>query len=175
MATIRDDAIPPRRDDVFRHLADLRANAFEGAEGRDDRVVFFRRAVELLDPVVSRVLDETNSVFLLGSADIAHAAVEADGSGGHHARWTLSWPEQRAATSRFGGGVGPVEVWARFLPGFTHPHLGGEKAGSWPMQVTSEVDAERQELVVRAIVEAELHERVFEGRWQVIPAFTDGE
>jgi hypothetical protein len=39
------------------------------------------------------------------------------------------------------------------------------------MQVTSPEDADRQELVVRAIVEAELHERIFEGRWQIVPSF----
>jgi hypothetical protein len=47
----------------------------------------------------------------------------------------------------------------------------------WPCQVTDEQDAERQEPIVRAIVECELHERIFQGTWQVIPAFTghDGD
>lgn len=169
MATIRDDALPPRREDVFRHLADLRAGAFEGAESRADRVALFRRSVALMDRVVTRILDETNSVFLEGSGEVGRTSVEEDGEGGHRACWTLSWSEQRGATSRSGGPVGPIQVWARFLPGFTHPHLGGEKAGSWPMQVTTAEDAKRQELVIRAIVEAELHERIFEGRWTIVP------
>jgi uncharacterized protein YndB with AHSA1/START domain len=38
--------------------------------------------------------------------------------------------------------------------------------------VTGEQDARRQEPIVRAIVECELHERIFQGTWQVIPAFT---
>jgi hypothetical protein len=164
-------AIPPRRDDVFRHLQDLRTDSFEGVQDRAERIELFRRAVELLDPVMRRVLEETNGTFLESTGDITSVPVADDDAGGHVARWTLSWPEQRASTSRFGGPVEPVQVWARFLAGFTHPHLGGSKAGNWPMQVTSAEDAERQELVVRAIVEAELHERIFEGRWQVVPSF----
>jgi hypothetical protein len=42
----------------------------------------------------------------------------------------------------------------------------------WPCQVTGAADAERQEPVLRAIVECGLHERIFQGTWQVIPAFT---
>jgi hypothetical protein len=164
--------MPPRREDVFRHLTDLREDAFEGVHERAGRVDLFRRAVELMDPLVTRILAETNEAFLLRSGDLGRTGVEEDGSGGHQASWTLSWPEQRAATSRFGGSVGPIQVWARFLGAFTHPHLSGEKAGNWPMQVTTAADVARQELVVRAIVEAELHERVFEGRWQIVPAFT---
>jgi hypothetical protein len=36
--------------------------------------------------------------------------------------------------------------------------------------VLDAADAERQELIVRAIVEAELHERIFEGTWRIIPS-----
>jgi len=32
-------------------------------------------------------------------------------------------------------------------------------------------DAERQEPIVRAIVESELHKRICQGTWQVISAF----
>ena len=63
---------------------------------------------------------------------------------------------------------------AWFAAGFTHPHLRGSQVGNWPLQVTSEEDARRQEPIVRAIVEAELHERVFEGTWRIIPAFAGG-
>ena len=38
--------------------------------------------------------------------------------------------------------------------------------------MTDAADAERQEPILRAIVEYELHERIFQGTWQVIPAFT---
>jgi len=54
----------------------------------------------------------------------------------------------------------------------THPHLRGAAAGMWPCQVTDAADAERQEPIVRAIVECELHERIFQGSWRVVPAFT---
>jgi hypothetical protein len=169
--TERDPAVPPRREDVFRHLEDLRTGTFEGAEPRAHRVDLFRRAVELAGPVVEGVLSETNDVFLDGTGEVAAVPVQDDGAGGQAARWELSWKEQRGATGRSGGSVGPIQVWARFLRDFTHPHLGGSKAGSWPMQVTTPEDAERQELVVRAIVEAELHERIFEGGWQIVPSF----
>jgi hypothetical protein len=174
MAEVPEGALPPRREDVFRHLADLAAGSFEGAESPTDRLSLFRRSVELLDPVVTASLRWTNETFFLGTGEVARVDVEPDGAGGHRAGWTLSWPEQRSATSRFGGPVGPIQVWARFLQGFTHPHLGGEKAGSWSMQVTSEGDARRQAVVVGAIVEAELHERIFEGRLGIVPAFDAG-
>jgi len=54
----------------------------------------------------------------------------------------------------------------------THPHLRGAAAGMWPCQVTDAADAERQEPILRAIVECELHERIFQGTWRVVPAFT---
>jgi hypothetical protein len=86
------------------------------------------------------------------------------------ASWSLSWPEQRAARNvRAEGGVGPIQVIGLFASGFTHPHLRGTTAGNWPLQVLDEADAERQEPIVRALVEAELHERIFEGTWRIIP------
>ncbi|MGH4019263.1 MAG: hypothetical protein ACRDT0_08510, partial [Pseudonocardiaceae bacterium] len=82
----------------------------------------------------------------------------------------LSWPRQREATSRDGGPVAPIQVIAWFRRSFNHPHLRGSTAGDWPLQVLSADDAARQEPIVRAIVEAELHQRIFEGRWPVVPA-----
>ncbi len=41
----------------------------------------------------------------------------------------------------------------------------------WPCQVIDDADAERQEPILRAIVESELHQRIFQGTWRVIPAF----
>src|SRR5262245_60698100 len=66
----------------------------------------------------------------------------------------------------------PVQVIAVFGRGNTRPHLRGAAAGMWPCQVTNPADAERQEPILRAIVECELHERIFQGSWRVIPAFT---
>jgi hypothetical protein len=165
-------ATPPRVEDLFRHLEDLRTRTYEGAEPREAREAVFRRAVELIDPVVRRVLQEANVGFLRGRGEIDHEPVHDDGAGGTVASWSLSWPEQRDAENVRGGErVGPVQVVAWFMAGFNHPHLRGSQAGNWPLQVTSQGDAVRQEPIVRAIVEAELHERIFEGTWRVIPAF----
>jgi len=40
---------------------------------------------------------------------------------------------------------------------------------AWPMQITTEEDAERQEPVLRVIAETELHERIYQasGDWQL--------
>jgi len=38
--------------------------------------------------------------------------------------------------------------------------------------VTDAADAERQDPILRAIVECELHERIFQGTWRVVPALT---
>jgi hypothetical protein len=166
-------AVPPRVEDLFRHLDDLRLRSYEGAGPQAERVELFGRAVELLDPVVRRVLEETDAAFLDGSGEVRRQPLGQDPDGGWTASWELSWPAQRqAANVRGGDRVGPVQVVAWFAPGFTHPHLAGSKAGSWPLQVTGQADAERQEPIVRAIVEAELHERVFEGTWKIVPGYT---
>jgi len=166
--------LPPRATDIFRHLADLRTGTFEGARAWPERVALFRRGVSLLDPVVRRILEEANTAFLRGSGTVRQHAGD-DRDGGSYAHWELSWPRQRNATARGGGRVEPVQVIAVFGRGNTHPHLRGAVAGMWPCQVTGAADAERQEPVLRAIVECELHQRIFQGGWQVIPAFAEGE
>jgi hypothetical protein len=163
--------LPPRAADIFRHLSDLRSGTYEGARQWPDRVEVFRRAVSLLDPVVRRILEQANAAFLQGGGTIHHRAGN-DRDGGAYAHWELSWPEQRHAAARRGGGVEPVQVIAVFGRGTTHPHLRGAVAGMWPCQVTDAADAERQEPILRAIVECELHERIFQGTWHVVPAFT---
>lgn len=162
---------PPRREDIFRHLEDLRSRSYEGARDWPGRVAVFQRAVALLDPVVREVLTGVSEDFLAGAGVIGYHTGE-DRDGGVYAHWELSWPQQRAA--RDGGRVEPVQVMAVFARGSTHPHLRGAVAGMWPCQVTSEADARRQEPVLRAIVEAELHQRIFQGGWQVIPSFAAG-
>ena len=163
--------LPPRTADIFRHLSDLRSGTYEGARQWPERVEVFRRAVSLLDPVVRRILEQANAVFLRGTGTIHHRSGE-DRDGGAYAHWELSWPEQRHAAARHGGRVEPVQVIAVFGRGTTHPHLRGAVAGMWPCQVSDAADAERQEPILRAIIECELHERIFQGTWQVIPAFT---
>ncbi|MGH3321782.1 MAG: hypothetical protein ACRDN9_16735 [Streptosporangiaceae bacterium] len=170
--TTHDRARPPRREDVSRHLEDLRTHTYEGAEPREARVELFRKAADLLDPVIREVLDETDAVFLEGTGEIS-GNVGQEEDGGWRATWALSWPAQREATSRDGGKVPAIQVMVLFTPGFTHPHFCGTVAGMWPCQVTSEEDARRQELIIRAITESELHQRILEGRWQIVPAFAD--
>lgn len=159
---------PPREEDLLRHLADLVNHTFEGADLWRDRLALYDRGVELLDLVVRRVLDDTDARFLDGTGEVAQRRAE-DEDGSVTTRWELSWPQQREATGRDGGPVAPVRVIAMFRRSFNHPHLRGSTAGDWPMQVTSHIDAARQEPIVRAIVEAELHQRIFEGRWAVVP------
>ncbi len=157
---------------MFRHLADLRSGSYEGAQPRDARLELFERAVVLMDPVVRSVLEETKDTFLAGAGDIELHPVTLHSNGDAAAAWSLSWPEQRAAENVRGAcDVGPIQVIALFASGFTHPHLRGTSAGNWPLQVLDPQDAERQEPIVRAIVEAELHERVFEGTWRIVPSF----
>jgi hypothetical protein len=39
----------------------------------------------------------------------------------------------------------------------------------WPFQVTSAADAGRKKGVLAAIVELELHQRIFETDWRILP------
>lgn len=168
-------AVETREQDLFRHLADLRARTYEGAAGRDDQEEKFLRATRLLSPVVEEVLLHANRRLLLGSGDIerTEARTQADGL---RVSWALTWPEQRAAVVRVTQQpLEPVAVVARLRPAHLHGHLGGSYFGDWPMQIVTSEDAQRQIPVVSAIVEAEFHQRVFEagGNWRLIPAYCE--
>lgn len=151
-----------RSQDFRRHLVDLESNAYEGATDRGAREAVFRRAVELIGPVVVEVLGEFSRLYLAGDGAVTFAEPDVDGL---EAVWSLSWPAQQAAQRRGGvagpPGVGPIRVRAIFPPGWTHGHLAGEHVGHWPLQVSSQEDADRQRDVIRAIAEAELHEWIF--------------
>ncbi len=162
------DGSGSRDEDLLRHLDDLVTRSYESATSWPDRLALFLRAVELLDPVVRAACQHANMTFLESTGEITHHSVEQD-DGSVEAHWELSWPRQREATSRDGGPVAPVQVIAWFRRSFNHPHLRGSTAGDWPLQVTTTEDAARQEPIVRAIVEAELHQRIYEGRWPVMP------
>ena len=157
-----------RDEDLMRHLADLVERRYEGAQSWPERLAVFHRAVQLLDPVVRNVFAEADEMFLENTGEIIRYGTEQDdGSVGEH--WELSWPQQRNAVSRDGGPVAPVQVIAWFRRSFNHAHLRGSTAGDWPLQVTSPDDALRQLPIVHAIVEAEVHQRIYEGRYPVIP------
>lgn len=161
-----------RQQDVLRHLEDLRTRTYEGRSSREERVDLFRQAVDLIDPLVRRILAEVDEAFLDGTGEVVRDDGPPGPQGDLAVRWILSWPDQRAALNVRGEGpVGPIEVVASFLADFNHPHLRGSMAGHWPFQVVDEADAARQEPVIRAIVEVEVHQRIFEGTWRVVPGF----
>jgi hypothetical protein len=167
-------------DGIRRHLQDLKENAFEGASGseRDRR---YLDAFELLTPIAMEVLQEINASFLAGTGEVSLRTPSADGAGGQIGSWLLTWPElSRARSRRTGDPLLPVTISAVFPPGFTHPHLvaGGPvdprttSVTAWPMQVISAADAEQQRPVLWAIATAELHDRIYQSSWRLIPNIT---
>lgn len=162
-----------RAEDFRRHLDDLRQGAYEGALERADKERVFGAAVDLLSPVVHDVLATFNQMMLAGSGTIADSGVRSFDAGIERV-WTLSWPLQASAVRRVGepGPLDPLVVRAHFSGGWTHGHLAGSAVGNWPLQITTEAEARRQAPVVWAIVEAELHERIFEmvHPWEQVPA-----
>lgn len=154
-----------RTVDLRRHLDDLRTRSHAGAEAWADKERLFRRAVELLDPVVRRVLGEVDDAWLDRTGEVSRDDSAEDPEGHLVSRWSLTWPAQRDA------GIAPVLVAARFAPGRLHPHLGGTRARDWPLNVYDEADAERQVDVLRAIAESELHQRVFDADWRVVTRY----
>ena len=160
-----------RADDLLRHLQDLRTGTYEGVQSRGEKEDVYRRGIELLRPVAVAILEEANTMFLRGSGSIQVIGPGDDGSGGLETRFELSWPEQRAGQVTRGprGPLQPVRIIVNYSQGFLHPHLSGSSAGYWPFQVTSQADAERQKGVLAAIVELELHQRIFETDWRIIP------
>jgi hypothetical protein len=76
-----------------------------------------------------------------------------------------------------GKALHPVTISAVFPAGFTHPHLvaGGPvnpRAASltaWPMQITSPEDAEHHRPLLWAIATAEVHDRIYQSSWRVVP------
>lgn len=168
-----DDPAFPLRYDLIRHLDDLRARTYEGAESRADREATFERAVQLLSPVVMTELDLTSARFLDGTGDVSYEPTGDDGAGGRGARWALSWPDQRRARDRSGGGLQPIWLIAKMTATNLHGHLSGSRAGDWPMQITSSSDAERQQPLLRIIIESELHQRIFDagGDWRIVTTY----
>jgi hypothetical protein len=163
-----------RRIDFFRHLDDLRTNQYEGASSSAERESVFRLAVELLSPIVLRLMEEFNRDYLDSTGQTFHTAPKEDGAGGLVAEWQLSWPAQQEAKMRFRERqVPPIRVVAVYPKGWTHGHLMAPLGGEWPLQVTNETDALRQESLVRIILEGELHQRIYEAssNWRIVPSY----
>jgi hypothetical protein len=162
---------------IRRHLEDLREQAYEGASGVE-RNARYTAAFDLLTPVAVDVLQGVNAFLLGGTGDVSVEAPGPDGHDGLIGSWRLTWPELSEASNRMNGAaLRPVTVSAIFPPGFTHPHLvaGGPvnpRAASvlaWPMQVTSAKDAEAQRPLLWAIAAAELHDRIYQSTWRIVP------
>jgi hypothetical protein len=164
-------------DGIQRHLEDLKEDAYEGASGTA-RHARYVAAFELLTPVAVDVLQQVNASLLRGTGDVSVRAPGPDGNGGLIGSWLLSWPELSESSSRLTGEpLQLVTISAVFPPGFTHPHLvaGGPvdpravSLAAWPMQVTSGEDAEQQRPVLWAIATAEVHDRIYQSSWRIIP------
>jgi hypothetical protein len=160
-----------RADDLFRHLQDLRNGTYERAHSRSAKEELYRKGIELLTPVAIALLEEANSLFLQNTGEIRVIGPKDDGSGGLETRFELSWPEQRAAQVTRGPlePLQPVRLVVNYSQGFLHPHLAGSTVGYWPFQVRNQADAERQKGILAAIIELELHQRIFETDWRILP------
>lgn len=165
----RSDSPSIRPDDLFRHLQDLHSGTYEGTRERGAKEETYRRGIAFVTPVALAVLQEANTLFLENTGDIRIIGPETDGSGGLVTRFELSWPEQRAASRDSAQPLQPVCIIVDYSQNFLHPHLAGSTTGYWPFQVTSELDAERQRSILAAIVELELHQRIFETNWHILP------
>jgi hypothetical protein len=160
-----------RSDDSLRHLQDLRSGTYEGAMSRGAKEAVYRKGINLLKSVAMEILDEANTLFLKGTGNVQIIGPEEDGYGGLVTRFELTWPEQRAAQVIRGpnGPLQPVRIVVNYSQGELHPHFSGSTAGFWPFQVTSEADAGRQKGILAVIVELELHQRIFETDWRILP------
>lgn len=166
-----------RVEDMKRHLADLEHDSYDGAKSRAERDQVFLRGFELLSPVAVAVLDDMNEWLLEGRGTVAIHEPVSDGAGGLNGSWTLSWPRLNEAINVHNGEpLPPVTIDAVYPGHWTHGHLARLHAGlpaevtAWPMQVLDEEDAVRQEPILRAIAEAEIHERVYQahGDWEMV-------
>lgn len=164
-------------DGIRRHLEDLQEATYEGASGTE-RNARYQAAFDLLTPVAVDVLHGVNAMFLRGSGDVSVQLPGPDGYQGLIGSWRLTWPELSETSNRMtGGALRPVTISAIFPPGFTHPHLVARgpvnpQAASvvaWPMQVTSAEDAELQRPLLWAIATVELHDRIYQSSWRVVP------
>jgi len=170
-----------RGQDLARHLADLQSRSYESAQSREDRETVFRTAFELTTPVAIEVLENVNRDYLGGAGLPAALGPDPDGAGGLIGVWRLTWPDLTSALDRVHGRpIAPVEINAVFPNGWTHGHLALFTSqdprvivASWPFQVTSKEDAARQEPILWAITEAELHERVLRAGGGVLGNFAE--
>lgn len=178
-----------RTIDYRRHIHDLRVHSYEGAMTRQDREKVFCEAFDLMTPVAEKVLRDLSTYFLsnLGRArTYPPSRVEEGGLIGF---WELTWPMQQQAKNRFDGApLEPLAIHAVFPMRhtlgmeWTHPHFAMLRsccheglAAAWPMQVTTQEDALRQEPILRVLAEGELHEKTFlaDLNWRLLTSLYD--
>ena len=178
-----------RLEDFRRHILDLRDHDYHGSKSREDRESEFRRQVQLIDPIVQKVLQEFNEEMLRNTGTLDFRAPHRDREGGIVSLWLLSWPGQREAPRRVEGLLGPGSdampdpvleetgdqsidpiIVRAFMskdgdPGWLHGHLSGGRHSvnsMWPLNVATDTDAERQKVAIWAIAEGELHRCTYE-------------
>jgi hypothetical protein len=156
----------PINEALIRHFTDLRDGNHGTAVTREDKERVFERAVELIDPVARRALDEANADLLLGTGEVVASGVTRSREGGLNAMWSLTWPQQRDC------GEQPIAVVAHFGRDFHHPHLRGNTVGDWPLNVFDESDAAGQLDTMRVIAAADAHNLVFQESYRLMPAIT---
>lgn len=180
-----------RTIDYRRHIHDLRTHSYEGTISREDRENAFRFAFDLLTPVAERVLSDMNVSFLEGLGKTRAVKPSRTDDGGLIGFWELIWPLQQQSKNRFDQSpLEPLTIHAVFpmtpTQGmqWTHPHLAllrpcchSGMAAAWPLQVTSDEDAWRQEPILRVLAEAELHERTFlaDVNWRLLSSLYEPE
>jgi hypothetical protein len=166
-----------RNHDLQRHLADLRADSYDGVKPPGARQQFFQAAFDLVTPTAMDVLADLNRTVLGGRAVTRAHPVQSHTDLGHAGWWECSWPEQLATRNRFTGTPMPsLRMHVVFPDGFTHGHFAvvrGEPLApvtSWPLQVGDDEDAQRQRSVLESICETELHEMIFLSSWRILAA-----
>jgi hypothetical protein len=173
-----------RAVDYSRHIQDLRTKSYEGAVSREGREEIFLRAFDLVSPVAERVLEELNATFLSSSGRISTHLPVRSVDGGLSGSWSLTWRLQEQAKNRFDQSpLQPLSIYAIFpltptgLMQWTHPHFALLRpacrdglGAAFPLQVTSEEDAWRQEPILRVLAEAEMHERTYQSdlNWRLL-------
>ncbi len=151
---------------LLRHFTGLRDSTHGSARSRHDKEQLFGQAVALLDAYARETLNEINQDLLLGTGEVSATGVTRSATGGAGAKWTLSWPQQRAAK------IQPIILRAYFGSQFLHPHLQSGTAGDWPLNVFNQAQAAAGRPALRAMASADLHNLVFQlgGNVQIIPA-----
>jgi hypothetical protein len=172
-------AMEARRSDWARHIQDLVTASYEGAHERSAREDMFRRAFELTTPVAVRVLEKVDEIYLGGTGEVSVTPPEPADGDGILGSWNLTWPLLEQARNRFTNEpLPPIQIFVMFPHDFTHGHLAlfdidtpRRWVACWPFQVTGSSDADRQEMILWAIAEAEVHERTFAGdlNWRLLP------